>query len=832
MLRLLALSSSRFYRRHPWQLGLAVAGVALGVAVYVGVDLATNSARRAFELSADLVRGDATHRLLGVNADIDEAIYRDLVVQRGMIAAPVIELEVDVLAPVRRRVTLLGIDPLEETGFRTFSSYAPRRATGFNELLTTPGAALLPVALASELGLGPGSSLRVDVGTQIAELTVVGSLIETGDANPPIVTDISTAQELGRLRGRLHRIDLKLSEDAANSLRQSLPLGTTLVESGSEDRSLRDLTDAFQTNLTALGLLALVVGMFLIYSTISFSIVQRRRTIGMLRAIGITRKELIAVMGVEALGIGAIGTTIGIAAGDLLARSLVDLVLDTIGDFYFRSGLQDIGPSPLIYLEGFILGFVATAAAAAGPLIDAARVSPVAAIQRATLERDMRRRFLILALLSIPLSAAAVALLWVDPRSLATAFTALCLVLVAGAFVVPHLTAYMMRLVEPVARRVFDLPGSLAVRGVVSSLSRTGVATAALSVAVATVIGIGIMVASFRISLVDWLDSTLTADVYINSFSDAGIDTALLDRIETLDGVEGLSRSVLVRLATEQGTIGMRAAQPGPDGWGLDIVDGSPEDTTAALVSTTAVAISEPFAFRYGYERGDELALPTANGLRSFPIAGIYRDYNAGGAAVETSLATYRREWDDDRLSTAGIHIESGAEEAVVEERIRSVLLDSRDLTMRSTRFIEELSLRIFDRTFQITDVLRVLAAIIAFLGILSALLALQLERAREFGVLRSLGFTPRDSARLVMVQTGLLGAAAGITAIPLGTVLAVLLVYVINRRSFGWSMDLTVTPQPILYGLALAAGAAILAGIYPSYVLAKGNLNRALQDE
>ncbi len=183
-------------------------------------------------------------------------------------------------------------------------------------------------------------------------------------------------------------------------------------------------------------------------------------------------------------------------------------------------------------------------------------------------------------------------------------------------------------------------------------------------------------------------------------------------------------------------------------------------------------------------------------------------------------------------LTGLGVDLRDGADFSAVETAVRADVARLDGARVRSSAGIEQVSLQIFDRTFRITEVLRLLAGIVAFLGVLSALLAIELERSRELGVLRALGFTPRDLVSSLLTQTCLLGLAAGVVAMPLGAALAALLVHVINRRAFGWTMDLSLTPGPLIAGLALAVGAALLAGVYPSWRAGRIVLGTALREE
>ena len=844
---LLALASLRFYQRHPWQLVLAVAGIALGIAVFVGIELANNSARRAFESSSAAVRGQTTHRLLPLAGLLDESVYLSLKRDPRFVAsAPVLELPVTLRGadgpPLE--LSLRGIDPVEEVAVRGLADMAGLAGSGAADpirLMTEPGAALLPADLAARLGIGTGDRLAVGVGDAFAigagrpqsEITVIGTTELSAAGELALVVDIASAQEIAGLPGSLSRIDLKLDAAAAAALAADPPSGTVFVEAASEDAMLRELTRAFNTNLTALGLLALVVGMFLIYSTISFTVVQRWRALAVLRALGLTRAELLAKLLVEALAIGVSGTLLGLLLGKALSSGLLELVLRTLDDLYFRRALGTAEPSAWIYPLGAVLGIGATLLSALVPALLATR-HDVDSRRRSRLERSatvLTRRF---ALAAPPTLLAAALLLWLAPRGLVAAFVALFLVLVAGAMLVPIATRALMRALEAPVAAVAGLPGRLAVRGVSDSLSRTGVATAALAVAVATVMSIGLMIGSFRDSLIDWLDTTITADLFVAVDPETTTDVeAALMALAARPDIEGFNRQRVARVTTTAGSLDLRAQSSGPEGYGIDVSEPAGATAESLLDDDTAILVAEPLAYRLDLAPGGSIEIATSSGLVSFRIAGIHRDYNsAGGSELFMPLDTYRRRFGDEELTSVGVYLAAGADETAAAAAIRESLGLDRRAGIRSTARIREASLLIFDRTFQVTEVLRLLAGIVAFLGILSALMALALERERELAVLRSLGLSIRELFAQNLAQTSLLGLAAGLMALPLGAALAWMLVHVINRRSFGWTMDFVVAPGPLLAGLVMAVAAALLAGLYPSWVGARADMGLAWRDE
>lgn len=841
MSRLYARSSWRFLLRHPGQLGLALVGIALGVAVVVGVDLANDSARRAFELSSALVTGRATHQLVGVDGTLPEGVYarlrRETRIHR---AAPVIEAAVRSPRLPGRSLTLLGVDPFSESPLRDEVTHRAGRID-LVRLLTVPGTVALPEPLAETLGADIGSRVAFVVSGHEQIVEVVG-IVEVDAARREVAgnflfADIATAQELTGLAGRITRIDLVLT-DAEAAFLESLRLqGTMLLDAESQGTAIVEMTRAFRNNLTALSLLALLVGSFLIYSTLSFLAVRRRPVAGMALALGLTPGQLFRTMLAEAMTLGAIGTALGLVLGHLLGAGLTGLVLRTIEDLYFASATA-VQPEAWIYVKGAALGLAVTVLAAIAPALAAARTSPRALLSRAHLEELARRRLPLLAGAGGVAAIAGAALLALDAKSLTIGFIALFCIVAGAALVIPGLTAWLLRILQAPARWTGTLPVRLALRGARASLSRTGVAVTALSIAIATVIGVGVMIESFRGSVSHWLDATLQSDFYLRLAPGVAPQAATalgpeaIATLREMPGVEGLSLSRSLWIPTPTGALQLRAFEPGPKGWGLEIVEGDPDVALAAFRSRQAVVISEPLARRRGIAIGEELVLPAANGALPFVVAGAFRDYSSDRGTVVMRLDAFRRHWKDDRLTGVGIHLRDGGDAGRLQWELERFAAASGQLQLAGRAELRAVSMRIFERTFTITGVLRWLAGIVAFLGIMSALLALELERTHETGVLRAIGFAPRDVRRLVLAQTGLLGLVAGLVAAPLGVGLAGLLVFVINERAFGWSMGFAIPPDVLVGGLLMAVGAALAAGVLPAVRLARIPLAAALREE
>jgi len=858
--RLLRRSSRRHLGRHPWQMGLAILGVALGVAVVVSIELANASARRAFTLSTEAVTGRATHQVIGGPDGLPDTAFRDLALAGGLggeiAMAPVVEgygvLPTPSAAPSGtggRLLRILGVDPFSEPPFRPYlkAGGGDRGAPiDLGALMTRPGAGVLAAATARELGVKTGGSFRLRVGGVERTVELAGVLEPQDEGSRRaladlLVMDISAAQEtLGR-SGKIDRIDLIVPEGdrGAKLLARAaavLPPGAQILRSSSRSQTTEEMTRAFRLNLTALSLLALICGVFLIYNTMTFSVVQRRTLIGTLRALGVTRGQIFSLVLGEAAVVGVLGTALGLGAGVLLGRGLVRLVTQTINDLYFVLTVRELSVPTLTLFEGAALGIGATLLAAAAPAWEATQAPPRAVLTRSILESQLRQALPKVTLAGVGLLL--IGLLLLIPKSLVISFSGLFCVILGCALLAPVVTVLLMRLLRRPMGALFGVLGRMAAGGVVAALSRTAVAIAALVIAVSVTVGIGVMIDSFRQTLIDWLEHTLQDDIYVTvpsrggGFVGADLDPEVVRRAAAVPGVVRVETLRRIELTTPDGPV--RVIALGTDLWGLrryELQQGDAATAWPAVLESGAVVVSEPFSRRHGVDAGATIRLPTDAGLRPFRVVGVYSDFASDQGLVLMSRKIYARFWHDPLLSGFSVNLAPGVDADQAIERLKAAEGDA-TLFIRSNQALKKISLDIFDRTFRITAVLRLLAGLVAFIGVLSALMALQLERARELGVLRANGVTPAQVWQLVTSQTGLLGLAAGLLSVPVGLALAAIMIFVINRRSFGWTIHMLVTPAVLFEALGLALTAALLAGLYPAWKMARTSPALALREE
>lgn len=859
-MRALWAASFRHLLRHPAQLALALVGLSLGVATIVAVDIATASSRRAFELSMDAVNGAATQQIIGGPQGIDEALYVGLRTSEDLgelqpALAPVVEGYVTV---EDRTMQLVGLDPLASPELEV---KAARQAIGgagqegqaarqdgtrlgvLRQWFTEPGAVVMGASAAKELGLASGQSFVIEIGGVRAKGVLVGQIEGNGGAyDGLILTDIAQAQEWLGLIGRLSRIDCRVPVGAAGitalaRLRERLPPGVELHDAQGRTRESLDMTGAFTTNLKAMSLLALLVSTLLIYGAISFAVVQRRRVMGVLRALGATRAEVLTIVLAEAAALGVVGAALGVLLGLVIGRELILLVSRTINDLYFVVAVNEVTLPSSTLVKALLGSFGTAIAAALLPALEAVDSAPQLGLRRSVLEAravDIARKLIVV---SAVLAVAAGIIVMVSGRSLLAGFVALFMLLLSVAAITPAVLRALARCAARLTGRGSPI-ARLAFGDVAASLSRTGVAVAALGMAVAAMIGVSIMVESFRESLREWLGRTMRADVYVTAPGPGAdrperrLEPSVIGALLATSGIGDHSESRQVSVESPSGPVPLTALQLTRAGsTALQMVSGEPSQVWPQF-GRGAVLISEPLAWRLQLRRGDDLPLSTAAGIVKFRVAAIYREYGNDRGNVLMSLAQYRRFWHDEDITSIGIYLAPGAQVSRVVAQLRAAARGRQALLIRSNADLRAISMSIFERTFVITRVLYWLAAGVAAVGLVSSLLAWELERSHELAIVRSIGLTPLGAAGLIEAQTGFMGLVALVAAIPAGLLTAIVLTDVINRRAFGWQIDLHLRTRQFTDALLLALVAALVAGLYPAWRTARAAIAEDIREE
>jgi putative ABC transport system permease protein len=818
--------------RHRWQSWLTVIGVMLGVTMVVGVDLANNSARRAFSLSLESIAGPTTHQIIGGPDGIPEHIYTGLRTELAIRSSlPMVTGQVIIRG---EPFSLLGVDPISEASVGRHT--AGLQYQGLGTAFSNHDAVMLPERAAARLKLKSPDVFNMQRGEKDLSVRLAATFPSDNPAATDglVFADIAVAQRLLNRFGYLDRIDLILDKKTATSVRAWLPAGLSLVDSESRNDNLRQMSEAFHINLTAMSLLALLVATLLIYNTVTLSVLQRRNTLGIYRALGITRREVFFVVIRESLLLATIASLAGLVLGLLLGQVLVQLVTRTVNDLFFNLHVTAFIIDPMSLLKGFAVGLGMSVAACSLPAWEASRNRPISVMQRSVLERRWQHRLPKLTIGAIIMLAIGFLILAPTQGTLIEGFVALTFIVLGFCLLVPVFlilaTRSLLRLFSP----WLSSTARIGIRDISTGISRTGMAVAALTVAVSVTVGVGVMVSSFRETVNTWLGQYLSADIYVSTAdrSGSGLTQPLVVLLQDIPGVSSVVSSRVTTIETQFGPIRTIATTPVKGQSSLPLKH-SIDDALTLFDQGKGVMISEPLAYHQQLAAGDTINVVTNEGTKSLSILGVYYDFTSSTGMMTLHRSAYRRWWNDDRISTLSIYRDANANQAELLKAVKKILNDEgKQFRVSSNREIREIAIDVFDRTFEIVGVLRVLAIVVAFVGVLSALMALQLERTKEFAILRATGMTPKQISVMIFGQTSLMGVLAGLMSIPLGLVMANILIEVINRRSFGWSMLHHVPSVVLLEALLLAIFAAAMAGIYPALKASSISPAQALREE
>jgi putative ABC transport system permease protein len=803
---------------------LAVAGVALGVASVLSIQLLNASALGAFAGTVRAVSGDAELAVLPWAGALDEVLLDEVLAVPGVAgAAPVFRADVAVEGRPDATLEIAGVDLVSpRKGPRLLPADALAGALG------RPGWIAVSAAWAREQGWRAGDRIGVSLGSRRVTLEI-GAVIDLERAAPLAsrrlaLMDLAQAQGLLGGRGRLHELAVRAAagtdpETLAGRLSEVVGDRARVATAAQRTIEAEGLLGAFRLNLTALSLVSLLVGGFLVYASVRASLARRREELGVLRAVGATRAQVVALVLGEAALLGALGTGAGIPLGWVAARANLGAVSGTVRNLYLLEGIERLRVTPGLALLAALTGLGGAIAGALWPALDAARTDPRALLASISLEeRATARAGRVLAAGLVVLAATAVFFAVAGRRWAPAGFVLAVGVLAAVPLAAPAALRALTRLPRP--RRLGVREGA---RRLGTRLSAAAPAAGALAVAVSMLVGVTVMVGSFRATVVGWLDATLRADVYVTtpSWRRARSEATLgPEVVARLRGAPGAVAIDVLRQHTGFGA-GRRILVTGVDGslargeGRVALVSGEARAAMDAL-RRGAVLVSEPLARKAGLAAGGALTLRARAGEAALPIAGVYRDYGTEGGAVLLDLSTYARLYGDGPPSNAALYLAPGEDPEVTVRALRAALPDAA-LQVRSNRTLRAEVLGIFEQTFAVTRLLQVMGLLIAAAGVTLALVVLARERRGELALYRALGAT-RGRLFRVFLGRGLAVGAAGLAlGAAGGAALAAILVRAVNPAFFGWSLELAV-PWGTLAGEAAAIlVAAAVASLYPA---------------
>lgn len=817
---------------------LAIFTVALGVAVVLAIELAGDAAAGSFRSSVQALSGREDFEVTAVGGVPGDVVGRLARLPYPIHVTARIESVITVQG-IRRPFTLLGVDFLASAADLPGGQPPGGRSDG----QPVPGERAVWVP--KGLGKRPGESIKILVNDRFEEFHVAG-VLPAPEVDDLLVMDIATADEAFGRRGDVDRILVRVPATASleewdRRIGAALPDGVTLLRRGAATAENRRMLSAFRWNLRVLSYVALIVGAFLIYNTISVSVVRRRAEIGAVRALGASRRSVLLAFVAEAGCLGLAGALAGLPLGRLMASGAVGLIGATVSSLYVSSTPGEIRLTAGTVLLALGIGVGIAIVSAISPAREASLVSPVDAMGRGRRDFIVRvHRFRDLAL-AVVLGAAAALSARAQPLNGIPVFGYLAAVMAVAScgLAIPALVAVLASRSSRFLGRTLGVEALLAARSLSGSLRRTSVLVAALATAIAMTTSVGIMVGSFRETVLVWLNGVLPADLYLSPAGYGGpnrhLDPGLADRIERLPGVAAVDRfrAFEVRYQGRPATLAFFDARVSARHGGLTFLSGRPGRTVVEdLIDRDAVIVSEPFANKQHVRAGDTIALPLAGRRVSFRVIDVYFDYSGERGFLMADRSTLLRHLPQDaEPGTLAVYVAPGAAVRTVRDAVRDAAADSR-VGVVSNAEIRRAAVEIFDRTFAITYALEAVSVFVAVMGVAGALLALVIDRRRELGLLRFLGASRGQVRRLILFEAGLLGLLANVAGLALGIALSLLLVFVINKQSFGWTIQFHWPVAVLIGALSIVYAATIVAAIYPAFTATRLNPVEVVHEE
>ena len=856
-------SSTNFISKNIWQFVSVILGIVLSVAIITATDVAIHSAKKSFQLSTELINGKASHHLISNSHKIPESVLKELYADEQITVTPIIE---DYLSKDGELLKIIGFDPFSDYEFRTITSDLNIKKFDISPFINNLEAFLCSKYTAQKLKIQSGDILEIPTSRGLYPLKLYG-LINNKDEelysslDNFLFMDISTAQELLQMDSYISRIDLIVPDQYITKLQENLvKLDKSLILISSSDRneSKESMTKSFNTNLSALSLLATLVGVFLIYNTMSFSILQRRKILAIFRSVGVKKHEIFTLVLTESVILAVLGTALGLVLGLSTAKIILDLITRTINDLYFVIQVNQINLNYYELLKPAFIGVFISILSALLPAYEASNIPVANAIKDIDIEEKTKNFIPQLNLVALVCILLAFVIFALFEKSIALCFFGLFIMVFGCALFIPCLVFNSDIFLKLIFKKFFGISSMISIRSLQKNLSRNAIAIAALSVSLSLYLSLDIAISSFRSTVEDWLNYSLFADVYISAPKlVANKNNQSLDKsiVTFSKGLKDIGQSAIseyhlrdIRTSSTEETVRLASInsltkvkesfrfKSFPEGISKDDFIKS---VWTKFESKQGLLASAPYAYKHKIKVGDKVELYTSSGIESFEILAIFNDYSSDQGLLIMHQDWYRDLWQDYEVSSIGIFLNDDNKAKFKDQdfisNFKSIALEKSiaadKFEIRSNQQLKDESMVIFDRTFRITSVLKIIAIIVAAFGIFNALQALLIERKKEFALLKAMGLSNFGIFQSNSLQAISMGLLSWLYSIPIGILSAWVMIDVINHRSFGWDIHFGLNINNFLFALLVSLGCAFLASLYPSYQLKKISAGILLKD-
>ena len=829
------------WRAHPVRALIAAAAIALGVALGFAIHLINAAAYNEFSAAVKSLSGQADLQVRATQPYFDEAIYEQVIRRQEIsVASPVVE--VDAAVPGRQgSLKILGIDVFQAGAIAPDLIGIPAEDRAFDTL--ADDAIFLSPAAMEWLQVKQGDRVQLRAGTQPVSLRVAGGLVRTRAGQRLAVMDIGAAQWRFNRIGRLSHIELKLEsgigrEAFKNVLGKELPAGLLVTEIEDQEARTANMSRAYRVNLNMLALVALFTGAFLVFSTQALSVLRRRSQLALLRVAGMTRRELLGQILAEGAVLGLVGSIVGLAGGYAIAATALRLFGGDLGGGYFPGVQPTVQFSAPAALGFFLLGTVTGLLGCASPAWEAARARPAQALKSGS--EDVALSRLASPWPSLLCLTAGGIMSQLPPVFELPVFgyLAIALLLIGGIGLMPRVAALVFSfLARTIIRPGTGAVTALALGRLANAPNQASIALGGVLSSFSLMVAMAIMVASFRVSVDDWLSQVLSADLYVRSASGGNTGAFSLKEQEAIAKVPGIDRTDFLRLIQltldpARPTVAL-LARPVDTRDPARILPLVGESVPAAQMPADAapIWISEAMVDLYGFRMGERRRLPIAGQMLDVFVAGIWRDYARQSGAIQMRLSDYRQLTGDNEVNDAALWLQPGVTAKQVIDGLRQLPFGE-VLEFSEPDEIRAISLRIFDRSFAVTYLLEVVAIVIGLFGVAATFSAQTLARAKEFGMLRHVGVMRSQILAMLAAEGSLLTLLGIVVGFLLGSAISLILVFVVNPQSFHWTMQLHM-PWGMLFAVAaLLLVSAALTALASGRFAVSGDAVRAVRED
>ena len=840
-LTLLKLLTIRNIKNEKFMTFLSIIGVALGIGLFIGVKVASERAIYSFESDIKGMHPKVNYEVLDVSGlDFKEKIYKD-VLDIEEKSFPVIKVK-GLLKGKKEAVDINGVDIVKSLQLLNIGT---KPLFGLQGFITDFNGVIGAKKFADRYALNRNDMLTVSVYDKEYSLKIIDVADMELHMPNSIIMDIGNFQEYFKKYGYLSRIDLATNERKAEEIRKILPPNLLIEKKDDLIRNQKSVVASFRYNLQFVSLIAILVGMFLLYNTIFISVVKRRTEIGILRSLGCDKKTIVMLFTVHGILLGFVGSLLGILLGQVIAYFSVIAVQRTVSAMYSAISISDYMITPLGALKSLLLGFLVSLVASVIPSFEASKIRPHETSREGSFEGRYRKylKFFTLGGLFFVCAGALLSYIeyqWVPFTFPYLSYSGILLIIFGFTCLSPSHLILMLNLIKRPTEKIFRSMGKVTIGDMQGSVYRFSIALMSVAITSALIVALLTLIFSFRISLKKWIENTINADVYIKPLSCTSnycfqpLSDDLIMTIEHFPEVAGVDRYRVLqvqvfgrKIITGFGDTGLSRRLAG-----ARFFNTANEERSRALETGRSVAISSYLGMKYGLKKGDIIELQTPTGKQPFVVADIFSSYSTTSGFMYLDRRWLREYWGRDDATQVSIYLKSGVDATAFIQKLKQQFSDIYSVDIMDNQQLRQKILTIFDRSFSITYAIELIAILVSLIGVINTLLALVFEKKREISTLRYLGMSWKQIRDNLILSAGITGISGIILGLMIGYMMSMIFIHVVNKISFGWEIEFRI---PLFYLSLVTAGlflTTLLASLIHSKIARKIDPKRFISFE